>query len=249
MFTVTIITLVPELWQHLLGKGSGLVGRAFLPESPVEVQLNIVDLKSFGHGVHRQVDDAPFGGGAGMVLTVPPLHKAIMRARELSGSDDIPVCLLGPRGKVFDQKKARALAEGSGITLICGRYEGVDERVRAYVHEELSIGDMVLSAGDPAAWAIVDAVVRLRPLVLGNAESIKDESFSLTQGSAHIQGGLEYPHYTRPAEYEGALVPDVLRSGNHKAIALWRAKEAQALTHTLRPDLLGARGKRDDETK
>lgn len=235
MFNVTVITLVPALWQHLLGRQAGLVGRAFLPDSAADVRLNIIDLKNYGHGVHRQVDDAPFGGGAGMVLTVPPLDKAVRAARRLGAAS--PVCLLGPRGRVFDQGRAREFAAGPGITLICARYEGVDERVRGFIDDEISIGDMVLSAGDPAAWSIVDAIVRLLPGVLGNRESLREESFAARPGQTGGVG-LEYPHYTRPAEYEGQVVPAVLRSGDHGAIAAWRREQALRLTRALRPDLL-----------
>ena len=142
---------------------------------------------------------------------------------------------MDPRGGRFDQATARALAAGPGLTLVCGRYEGVDERVRRYVDGEVSIGDFVLSAGDPAAWCIVDAVVRLLPGVLGNAASLDKESFA--------RGGLEYPQYTRPAEYDGMPVPEVLRSGDHAAVARWRREQAERLTAEHRPDLLekGAR--------
>jgi tRNA (guanine37-N1)-methyltransferase len=162
-----------------------------------------------------------------MVLAVPPLHAAIADARKATAG---PVILLGPRGERFSQAMARELAAGPGVTLVCGRYEGVDERVRKYVDREVSVGDYVLSAGDPAAWSIVDAVVRLLPGVLGNATSIEDESFSA--------GLLEYPQYTRPVSYEGDDVPEILRSGDHKKIAAWRREQARALTQKHRPDLL-----------
>lgn len=222
-FEIEIITLVPELWPQLLGSASGLVGRAFSENRAI---LRVRDLREYGRGVHRQVDDAPFGGGAGMVLKVEPLHQAITAARARTAG---PVLLLDPRGKPFDQAMARQLASGPGMTLVCGRFEGVDERVRSYVDGEISIGDFVLSAGDPAAWCVADAVMRLVPGILGNAASIEEESFSHNR--------LEYPQYTRPAEYEGRSVPDVLRSGDHAAVAKWRAAEAQRLTAALRPDL------------
>jgi len=162
-----------------------------------------------------------------MVLQVEPLRQAIEHARSQANA---PVALLSPRGARFDQSRAQHLAQGEGITLICGRYEGIDERVREYVDLDLSVGDMVLSAGDPAAWCMVDAVIRLLPGVLGNADSLAEESFS--------SGMLEYPHYTRPASYEGLDVPEVLLSGNHRLIEQWRVEQAQALTRALRPDLL-----------
>lgn len=223
-FGVEVITLVPEVWPILASERAGLVGRAFVDGL---VRLNVRNLKDYGRGKHRQVDDSPFGGGAGMVLAVPPLHEAIVAARE---STPGPVILMGPRGERFSQEVARALAAGPGVTLVCGRYEGVDERVRRYIDREVSVGDYVLSAGDPAAWCIVDAVVRLLPGVLGNATSTEDESFSA--------GLLEYPHYTRPVSYDGVDVPDVLRSGDHKKIAAWRRDEALRLTRALRPDLV-----------
>jgi tRNA (guanine37-N1)-methyltransferase len=223
MFAVEIITLIPDLWSSLVAPDSGLVGKAFL--SGV-AELRLRNLRDYGKGVHQQVDDSPFGGGAGMVLMVEPLHRAIADARARTPG---PVILLSPRGARFDQPLARQLSLGPGMTLICGRYEGVDERVRRYVDQEVSIGDYVLSAGDPAAWCIVDATVRQLPGVLGNPASLDEESFG--------QGLLEYPQYTRPADYDGALVPEVLRSGDHAKVARWRKERAVELTRALRPDL------------
>ncbi len=223
-FRVEIITLVPDLWAAVLGPDSGLVGRAF---HEGRAELAVRDLRRYGRGKHQQVDDAPFGGGAGMVLRVEPLHRAMLDAR--AGTPG-PVILLTPRGQRFDQPLARELASGPGMILVCGRYEGLDERVRRYADVQLSIGDYVLSAGDPAAWSLVDAVTRLRPGVLGNPASLDEESFAA--------GLLEYPQYTRPAEYDGAAVPEVLRSGDHGAVAAWRREQAEELTARLRPDLL-----------
>lgn len=221
---VRVITLIPDIWPILLSSASGLVGKAFETGSAM---LEVVDLRDFGEGRHRQVDDAPFGGGPGMVLQVGPIHRAITHARRLGPG---PVLLLSPRGKRFDQQEARLLLSKPGFTLVCGRYEGVDERAREYIDGELSIGDHVLSAGDPAAWCVIDAVVRLVPGVLGNAESASDESFA--------RGQLEYPQYTRPAVYDGHPVPEVLRSGDHGAIESWRREQALAVTQGRRPDLL-----------
>jgi tRNA (guanine37-N1)-methyltransferase len=215
-FTVEVITLVPQLWPRMLAADTGLVGRAF---AGGQVSLHVRDLRDFGKGPHRQVDDSPFGGGAGMVLAVEPLHRAIEAARARTPG---PVILLTPRGKRFAQSDAQLLAAGPGMTLICGRYEGMDERVRAYVDVELSLGDFVLSAGDPAAFAMVDATVRLRAGVLGNPASLLEESFAA--------GNLEYPQYTRPAIYAGQAVPAVLRGGNHAAVARWRQTQAAAAT-------------------
>lgn len=223
-YRIEVITLMPELWPALLSESAGLSGRAV---SEGKVEVTVANLRDFGTGRHQQVDDTPFGGGAGMVLQVAPLHQAIERARSRTQG---PVLLLSPRGERFRQSRARELAEGPGFTLVCGRYEGFDERVRRYVDGELSVGDFVLTGGDPAAWCVIDACVRLRPGVLGNAESAEDESFSA--------GGLEYPHYTRPAVYDGASVPQVLRSGDHARIRAWREEQARAITAARRPDLL-----------
>ncbi|MBI5510132.1 MAG: tRNA (guanosine(37)-N1)-methyltransferase TrmD [Deltaproteobacteria bacterium] len=223
-FAVEVITLVPDLWPVLLGSGAGLVGAAFA-EGKTRLTLN--PLRHFGKGKHHAVDDAPFGGGAGMVLAAPPLCAAIALAKSRTPG---PVLLLTPRGARFTQKDAQALAAGPGMTLVCGRYEGLDERVRRYVDRELSVGDVVLSGGDPAAWCMIDAVVRLRPGVLGNSASLEEESFAA--------GLLEYPQYTRPALFDGVAVPEVLRSGDHAAVSRWRRAQALELTRRLRPDLL-----------
>lgn len=223
-FSVEVITLVPEFWRALAGSSTGIVGRALAVGA---ASLTISHLRDFGEGRHRQVDDTPFGGGAGMVLQVGPLHRAIVRARERTPG---PTILLTPRGERFHQEAASKLAQGAGLILVAGRYEGVDERVRRYVDRELSLGDFILSAGDPAAWCVIDACLRLHAGVLGNPDSLLEESFA--------SGRLEYPHYTRPAIYDGEEVPSVLRSGNHKAIARWREDQAQTLTIERRPDLL-----------
>ena len=230
-FQVHIITLVPKLWETIFSEEGGLVGRAF---TQGRAELHIHNLRDYGKGVHRQVDDTPFGGGAGMVIGVEPLHQAVEKVRQTL---DGPIFLLSPRGETFKQGRAHGLAAGNGFALICGRYEGVDERIRDYIDGDLSLGDMVLSGGDPAAWAMVDAVIRLLPGVLGNPESIQEESFA--------NNLLEYPHYTRPAEYDGKTVPNVLRSGNHKAIADWRREQSIQITRQHRPDLLDLSGKEE----
>ncbi len=233
-FALEVVTLVPELWRTWLSREGGLVGRAFERGALGPAELRLTDLRAFGKGVHQQVDDAPFGGGAGMVLMVEPLHRAIVQARERTPG---PVIVLSPRGRVLDQALAHELARGPGMTVVCGRYEGFDERVFRYVDVELSVGDFVLSAGDPAAFCLVDAVTRLLPGVLGNPASLGEESFA--------SGLLEYPHYTRPAEYDGEPVPEVLRSGDHKAIARWRREQAERLTRERRPDLLAEQAEQD----
>jgi tRNA (guanine37-N1)-methyltransferase len=225
MLTIEVITLMPELWKTLGSAQSGLVGRAI--DRGEAVSLRVTDLRDYGHGLHRRVDDTPYGGGAGMVLMVEPLHRAICDARSNTPG---PVFLLDPRGERFEQEQTQKMGELQGFTLVCGRYEGYDERIVEYVDGLLSLGDFVLSGGDPAAWAIIDAVVRLQAGVLGNPESIANESFQ--------DGGLEHPHYTRPLSYAGKEVPEVLRSGNHEHIRQWRQKQAVAQTRHLRPDLL-----------
>lgn len=223
-FAVEVVTLVPTLWPAMVGPQTGLTGKAFAEGT---AELRVRDLRAYGKGPHRQVDDAPFGGGAGMVLCVEPLHRSITDARARTAG---PVVLLTPRGRRFDQGTAQTLSQGSGMILVCGRYEGFDERVRRYVDMEISLGDFVLTAGDPAALSVIDATVRLLPGVLGNPQSLHEESY----GGA----GLEYPQYTRPAEYDGEAVPAVLRSGDHAAVAVWRRDAARKITAAHRPDLL-----------
>ena len=225
-FDVQLITLTPKLWPILLSENSGLTGKAFTDGIAA---LRLFDLRDFGMGSHKQVDDTPFGGGPGMVLKIEPLHQAIASARQHLAA---PVILLGPRGRRFEQSVAQSLSQGPGITLVCGRYEGVDERVYDLVDAEYSIADTVLSAGDPAAWCIIDAVIRLLPGVLGNPQSLERESFS--------HGALEYPQYTRPVTYMGQTVPEVLRGGNHQEINAWREHMAHEATKLWRPDLLVA---------
>ena len=225
MFRVEVITLVPTLWPPLLSAESGLVGRAFAEGL---AKFHIRNLREYGKGKHQQVDDTPCGGGAGMVLMVEPLAQAISAARQ---NTPWPVIALTPRGKPFLQRDAQELAHGEGMVLVCGRYEGFDERVYHFVDREYSVGDFVLSSGDPAAWCCIEAVVRLLPGVLGNERSLDEESFSA--------GLLEYPHYTRPIDYQGLQVPEVLLSGNHAAIAAWRRAQSLELTAQRRADLLG----------
>lgn len=191
------------------------------------LEVEVLDIRDFATNKHRNTDDTPYGGGAGMVMKVESLVGAIEAAKaKLPGAK---VILLSPRGATFTQAKARALAaEGSAI-LVCGRYEGVDERALAWVDEELSLGDFVLTGGELAALCVVDAVARLVPGVLGNAESATTESFE-----AHL---LEHPHYTRPVEFRGMTVPPVLQGGDHARIARWRRWHALQLTKARRPEL------------
>lgn len=222
---IAVFTVLPQILEPALA--GGLLGRA--RERDV-VRAVVHDLRHHTTDRHRSVDDTPFGGGPGMVLAAEPIFRAVEAT-----APPRPLFLLGPGGRRFDQALAAELAGGPGFSLLCGRYEGVDERVREHlVDDELSVGDYVLAGGEAAAFVVVDAVSRLVPGVMGNEESAADESFAT--------GLLEYPQYTRPAEFRGWAVPEILRSGDHPRIARWR--RAQALRRTLdrRPDLIAARG-------
>ncbi|MEM7597931.1 MAG: tRNA (guanosine(37)-N1)-methyltransferase TrmD [Pseudomonadota bacterium] len=230
-----VITLFPDAFPGVLGES--LTGKALKDGTWT---LETTDLRRFGQGKHRNVDDTPAGGGAGMVLRADVMGAAIDAAMT-AAPPGRPVLYLSPRGRSFDQAMARDLAQGPGVTLICGRFEGLDERVIEHFGiTEVSIGDFVLTGGEIAAQALIDATVRLLPGVLGNAASTEEESFS--------SGLLEHPQYTRPAEWQGRKIPDVLMSGNHGEIAKWRQAQSEALTRARRPDLWAARQERDDET-
>ncbi|CAO4186479.1 tRNA (guanosine(37)-N1)-methyltransferase TrmD [Methylorubrum extorquens] len=220
----TVLTLYPEMFPGPLGHSlSGdALGRGTWSLEPRQI-------REHGLGRHRNVDDTPAGGGAGMVLRCDVLGAAIDAAAPTD--DPRPRLLMSPRGRPLTQDRVRALAEGPGAIIVCGRFEGVDERViEARALEEVSIGDYVLSGGEIAALVLIDACVRLLPGVMGKHASGVEESF---------EGGLlEYPHYTRPREWEGRTIPDVLMGGNHAAIARWRAEQSRALTRARRPDLL-----------
>ena len=221
----TVLTLFPEMFPGPLGLS--LAGRA------LEAGLwscRTEDLRQHGLGRHRAVDDTPFGGGAGMVIR-PDVADAAIKAADVPA--DVPVVYLTPRGRPLTQQTVRRYAQGPGVMLLCGRFEGVDERVlQARGVEEVSIGDYVLSGGETAALVLLDACVRLLPGVMGSEESGVEESFS--------EGLLEYPHYTRPAMWEGRAVPEILLSGNHAAIAAWRRGQAEETTRERRPDLWSA---------
>lgn len=222
-----VITLLPEAFPGTLGLS--LTGKAL---DFGLWRLEAIDLRTFGEGKHRNVDDTPAGGGAGMVLRADVVDAALRQTAEGTPPDRArwPVIYLSPRGKPFDQATARRFAGCEGITLLCGRFEGVDQRVLDHHQiEEVSLGDFVLTGGEIAAQAMLDATVRLLPGVLGNAASTVEESFS--------DGLLEHPQYTRPAIWEGQDIPAVLQSGNHAEIAKWRRAEAETLTRARRPDL------------
>lgn len=240
-WTARIITLFPEAFPGVLGLS--LTGKA-LAEGLWN--LRTTDLRPFGIGRHRNVDDTPAGGGAGMVIRPDVMDAALREAAGHGAGDGLPVIYLSPRGKPFTQARARELAQGPGMVLICGRFEGVDQRVLdAHGVEEISIGDYVLTGGELAAQVLIDATVRLIPRVLGNQASLAEESFSPDHG-----GLLEHPQYTKPALWEGRAIPDILLSGNHAAIATWRRDMAERLTKERRPDLWRAYGEtRMDPTK
>jgi len=222
---VDVFTIFPSVLEAFLG--FGVIGRA-VDQGRLDVRVR--DLRAGAGDVRRSVDDAPFGGGAGMVMMPEPLFNAVEQA-----DPPRPLFLLGPAGRRFDQATAQELASGRGFSLLCGRYEGVDQRVRDHlVDGELSVGDFVLAGGEPAAMAVIEAVGRLVPGVLGNELSAAHESFS--------EGLLEHPHYTRPAEFRGWRVPDVLRSGDHGRVDRWRKAQSLARTTASRPDLIEARG-------
>jgi tRNA (guanine37-N1)-methyltransferase len=218
-----VVTLFPELFASVIDATMLKKGR-----ERGAIDFTFHDIRVHALDKHRVTDDTPYGGGAGMVMKPEPLVAAIEATG--SGADRPHRVLLTPQGAVFDAARARALAARPALALICGRYEGVDERVRAYVDEELSIGDVVVSGGEIAAIVVIDAVARLVPGVLGCAESAEQESFQ--------DGLLEYPQYTRPPEFRGAAVPEILLSGDHGAIARWRRRESLRRTLERRPDLL-----------
>jgi tRNA (guanine37-N1)-methyltransferase len=224
-----VITLFPTAFPGVLGES--LTGKA-LDEG--RWRLKTIELRQFGEGRHRNVDDTPAGGGAGMVLRADVLAKAIDAARnDAPDPRRWPLVYLSPRGRRFDQQTARRWADCEGVTFICGRFEGVDERViEEYGIEEVSLGDFVMTGGEIAAQAMIDATVRLLPGVLGNAASTEEESFS--------HGLLEHPQYTKPAEWRGRAIPPVLLSGNHAEIARWRHEQAERITKDRRPDLWAA---------
>lgn len=232
VWTARIITLFPQAFPGVLGES--LTGKAL---ADGKWQLETIDLRRHGEGKHRNVDDTPAGGGAGMVLRADVMGRAVDEA--MAGAHGLwPLIYLSPRGRRFDQRMAQTFAKAEGITMICGRFEGLDERViEHYGITEVSLGDFVMTGGELAAQAVIDATVRLRPGVLGNASSTEEESFS--------NGLLEHPQYTRPAEWKGRTIPDVLMSGNHGEIAKWRQRMAEEMTKARRPDLWAAYGDED----
>ena len=230
-FLASIITLYPEMFPGPLGVS--LAGRA---HDKGLWNLETCALREFGIGKHLRVDDTPAGGGAGMVLKADVLAAAIDSI--VDGDDQRPRLLMSPRGRVLDQKYVRELAQGPGVVIVCGRFEGVDERViKGRNLQEVSVGDYVLSGGEPAAILLLDAVIRLIPSVMGNDQSGKHES--------HESGLLEHPHYTRPQNFEGEEIPAVLTSGDHQKVEQWQRQCAEELTRARRPDLTANRDKKE----
>jgi len=226
---ITILSLFPEMFEGLIA--NSIIKRAIDKEI---VSINIIDFRDFSTNKHKKVDDYPFGGGAGMLLSVEPIVAA------LESIDDYPNAwkvLLTPQGVPFKQSVANDLSGIEHLVLICGHYEGFDERIRLFVDQEISIGDYVLTGGEIAAMAIMDSVIRLLPDALGKKESFEQDSF--------YDGQLEYPQYTRPQEFRGLKVPDVLISGNHQEIEKWRKEESIKRTKERRPDLLEKPVKKD----
>lgn len=222
-FHATILTLYPEMFPGPLGVS--LAGRA---REEGKWSLDTVQIRDFAIDKHKTVDDTPAGGGAGMVLRVDVLAAAIDHAKGLN--PEAPVLAMTPRGKPLSQARVRELAAGPGVIVLCGRFEGFDERIfEGRGVEEVSVGDIVLSGGEPAAIMLLDACIRLLPGVMGAPSSGTEESFE--------NGLLEYPHYTRPAEWEGRTIPEVLRSGDHAKIAAWRKSQSEIDTRLRRPDL------------
>ena len=218
-----VITLFPEFFESPLK--AGLMGKAL---DGALVEVSFTDLRAFGEGRHKTTDDTPFGGGAGMVMKPGPVVAAIEAVR--AEDPETSVVLLTPQGELFSHERARTLSEERSLTFVCGRYEGFDERIRAFVDYELSIGDFVLMGGEVATLAIMEAAARFVPGVLGDSASTEEES--------HSTGLLEYPHYTRPREFRGMEVPEVLLSGNHAEIEKWRRARSVERTAKSRPDLL-----------
>lgn len=224
---IDILTLFPKMFENVLGESMLKIA-----QKKGLVKIRVHNLRDWTSDSHRTADDKPFGGGPGMVMKVEPVYRAL---EEICRGQGLRKILLTPQGKKLDQKEVKRLAKEKRIVLICGHYEGVDERIRDLVDLEISVGDYILTCGEIPALVLVDAIVRLIPGVLGHKESTKSESFE--------NNLLEYPQYTRPAEFKGISVPKVLLSGDHKKIEKWRRDEALKRTQKRRPDLIHERGK------
>ena len=228
---IDVITPFPRLFEGI--STEGLLHQA---QKKDLVRLHVWNLRDFTDDRHRTVDDYPYGGGAGMILKPEPIFRCVDRIRSENPDSDFKLLFMSPQGTVFQQAKAESLAEEGHLVFLCGHYRGVDERVvENLVHEEISIGDYILSGGELAAAVVIDAVVRLRPGVLGNFDSAEGDSFT--------SGRLDHPHYTRPEDCRGKKVPDVLLSGHHGQISAWRETQAVERTKKRRPDLLDGAGR------
>ncbi|MDI6739796.1 MAG: tRNA (guanosine(37)-N1)-methyltransferase TrmD [Candidatus Edwardsbacteria bacterium] len=220
---ITVLTLFPEMFPAALD--ASIVGGA---RKKGLVEFNLVNIRDFALDKHQVSDDTPYGGGPGMIMKPEPIYRA---ARSLETAGARPkLILLSPRGRPYDQATARELSKEPDLALLCGHYKDIDERVRAIIDLDISIGDYILSGGEIAALAVIDSIVRLLPGAISDPESADRDSFET--------GLLDHPHYTRPEEFEGMKVPEILRSGNHAAIRRWRRKQALLITKRLRPDLL-----------
>ena len=218
---ITVLTLFPEMFQPI--QSESIIKRAI--ENNL-VEIEVINFRDFSTNKHKTVDDTPYGGGAGMLLSVEPIYYAL---QSIDGHDEALKILLTPQGKTYHQQTAKEFSQNEHIILICGHYEGFDERVREFIDLELSIGDYVMTGGEIAALVVIDSVARLIPGVLGSSESYKNDSF--------YEDSLDYPQYTKPREFKGLKVPDVLLSGNHQNIAKWREEMKLKRTKERRPDL------------
>lgn len=227
LLQIAIVTLFPELFTTFLQ--TSFVGKACQAGT---LSVHLVQLRDFGLGKHRSVDDTPYGGGSGMVMRVDCVVAALEAAEELLGGRAHRI-LMTPQGRPLSAQVAREISTERRIVLLCGRYEGFDERVRSFVDEEISLGDFVLTGGEIPAMAVIESAIRFVPGVLGNEHSVEEESFS-----TELSGGLEYPQYTRPVEFRGLEVPEILKSGHHAHIARYRQEESLRKTRERRPDLL-----------
>jgi tRNA (guanine37-N1)-methyltransferase len=224
---VAVVTLFPELFEQFAEVS--FVGRARRANL---LALEMIPLREFGLGKHKSVDDTPYGGGSGMVMRVDCVMTAVEAAEERIGGRGHRI-LMTPQGQPLSASMARSTATHERVVLVCGRYEGFDERVRTFMDQEISWGDFVLTGGEIPAMAVIEAASRCRPGVLGNEDSVREESFS-----PELEGGLEYPQYTRPAEYRGLGVPEILKSGDHQKVDAWRRHESESRTSDRRPDLV-----------
>lgn len=222
---IDVLTLFPRMFEGPLTES--ILGKAIEKEL---LAVHVHNFRDFSDNKHQQVDDYPYGGGAGMLLKAQPIHASLEAINQASPTTNKRIVLLDPAGKKFDQPLAEEFSEEEHLIFICGHYEGYDERIRSFVTDEVSLGDYVLTGGELGAMVMIDATVRLLPEVLGNDESAKTDS--------HSTGLLEHPQYTRPAEYLGMEVPEVLRNGNHKLIAEWQLKESLRRTYLRRPEML-----------